>query len=462
MPDVFISYASPDRAIANATVAALEARGISCWIAPRNIGAGDTWMDAIVDAIAQCRAMVLILSAAANRSNEVKREVNLANGNAALTVVPLRIEPILPSGGLAYYLNSLHWRDASERPIAPHLEALATAMAAFLAGETAALAGIGPPPRRAVAGREAVIAAVGEVDADLDSEMLDFLPPYARLPRNIHLALTRVDRDEERQLVGDSMDGLARLRTKNAMLVIPRGVRLDCHPSFVIRCAYVECQEILGQQSDIQYLGRVPWDPKAKSLLPVLRGIAEAMKFPPSCRSEDQILARLETHGRSICFSHYVDPSQWDSQASQLAAEWIEFLATKWPATGPGCITVAFLCLNFGESAGRVRRLVSRPYRAFANFADRLSVHRDRHGELIVLPEEFGLVRRHHAEDWRARVARELRLPELERVFAEAIDEMFPRDGVQRRYGEVYRTLAAAAAQGTPAASDVRFRRAGR
>lgn len=35
--DVFISYASSDKPVADAVCAALEQRGIRCWIAPRDI-----------------------------------------------------------------------------------------------------------------------------------------------------------------------------------------------------------------------------------------------------------------------------------------------------------------------------------------------------------------------------------------------------------------------------------------
>jgi hypothetical protein len=38
--DVFVSYASPDVATANAAVESLEHRGIACWIAPRDVVPG--------------------------------------------------------------------------------------------------------------------------------------------------------------------------------------------------------------------------------------------------------------------------------------------------------------------------------------------------------------------------------------------------------------------------------------
>src|SRR5688572_7918813 len=66
--DVFISYSSKDKQVADAACAALEARRTRCWIAPRDILPGAEWGSAIVDAIGQSRVMVLVYSANANRS----------------------------------------------------------------------------------------------------------------------------------------------------------------------------------------------------------------------------------------------------------------------------------------------------------------------------------------------------------------------------------------------------------
>ena len=38
--DAFISYSSKDKTIADAVCARLEARGIRCWIAPRDVRPG--------------------------------------------------------------------------------------------------------------------------------------------------------------------------------------------------------------------------------------------------------------------------------------------------------------------------------------------------------------------------------------------------------------------------------------
>ena len=41
--DVFISHATEDQATAAEVCALLEARGIPCWIAPRDVAAGVVW-----------------------------------------------------------------------------------------------------------------------------------------------------------------------------------------------------------------------------------------------------------------------------------------------------------------------------------------------------------------------------------------------------------------------------------
>ena len=74
--DVFISYSSKDKLTADAVCAALEANGIRCWIAPRDILPGSDWGEAIIDAIHACRAMLLIFSSNSNASAQINRESN--------------------------------------------------------------------------------------------------------------------------------------------------------------------------------------------------------------------------------------------------------------------------------------------------------------------------------------------------------------------------------------------------
>ncbi len=66
---VFISYASQDAAVANAIVESLEQQALKCWLAPRDVRAGAQYADAIVRAISGAKAVVLVLSESAIRSD---------------------------------------------------------------------------------------------------------------------------------------------------------------------------------------------------------------------------------------------------------------------------------------------------------------------------------------------------------------------------------------------------------
>jgi hypothetical protein len=122
--DVFISYSSENKAVADAVCHRLEARGIRCWIAPRDVKGGREYAEAIIEAIHEARAMVLVFSSHANASADVRSEVQTAF-NRGIVVVPLRIEEVQPSGSLEYYLAGRHWLDAVTPPLKARLQLLA-------------------------------------------------------------------------------------------------------------------------------------------------------------------------------------------------------------------------------------------------------------------------------------------------------------------------------------------------
>jgi osmotically-inducible protein OsmY len=130
--DVFISYSSKDKIAADALCATLEAHGILCWIAPRNISYGSDYGEAIVDGINESRVMVLVFSSHANTSPHIKREVDRAVSKS-LTIIPIRIEDVAPTRALEYYISPVHWLDAVAPPLKPHLEALAGKIQMLLA-----------------------------------------------------------------------------------------------------------------------------------------------------------------------------------------------------------------------------------------------------------------------------------------------------------------------------------------
>lgn len=134
--DVFVSYSSKDKAVADATCALLEGKGIRCWVAPRDITPGADWGESIVDAIAASRAFVLLLSANANESPQVKREVERAV-HASLPIIPVRLENVQPAKALEYFLSTPHWLDAMTPPLERHLSYLADVLRHILDGAPA-------------------------------------------------------------------------------------------------------------------------------------------------------------------------------------------------------------------------------------------------------------------------------------------------------------------------------------
>ena len=130
--DVFICHAHQDRTVANAVCATLEAHGIRCWIAPRDILPGSEWGAAIIDALKESRAMVLVFSSGSNESDQVKREVE-RSVHQGIAVVPFRIEDVLPNKTLEYFISTQHWLDALTPPLEDHLAHLAETITVLLA-----------------------------------------------------------------------------------------------------------------------------------------------------------------------------------------------------------------------------------------------------------------------------------------------------------------------------------------
>jgi len=122
--DVFISHSAKDKATADAVCAMLESNGIRCWIAPRDVLASMEWGEAIIDAIEESRIMVLVFTANANASPQIRREIERAV-NRGVSILPLRMEDVLPGKSLEYFIGNVHWLDALTPPFEAHLTSLA-------------------------------------------------------------------------------------------------------------------------------------------------------------------------------------------------------------------------------------------------------------------------------------------------------------------------------------------------
>ncbi len=161
--DIFISHSSKDKVIADAVCHALEARGIRCWIAPRDIRPGEDFAASIVRAISGSRFMVLIFSLDANSSPHVLNEVSTAM-KKGVVIVPFRIHDVPLSDSLEYYTSRSHWLDAVNPPLDAHLVSLSDTIEKYLA--------VSPPPQDA-SGRRA------QLDEETEQQETERQPPTA-------------------------------------------------------------------------------------------------------------------------------------------------------------------------------------------------------------------------------------------------------------------------------------------
>jgi len=130
--EVFLSYSQPDIDVAHELVSRVEAHGIKCWIAPRDAPGAD-WVGVTLNAIFTARVVVLVFSASATCSPQVRREVKLAE-DWGVRVLPFRIADVTPSKTFEYcFLRRQPWVDAFPPPLAPHYARLCTFLNTILA-----------------------------------------------------------------------------------------------------------------------------------------------------------------------------------------------------------------------------------------------------------------------------------------------------------------------------------------
>ena len=186
--DVFLSHSHQDKVFADAICHSLEAHGIRCWVAPRDIRPSEDWAEAIIDALDTARVLVLVFSSNSNSSPQVRREVERAV-NKGLHILPLRIENVPLSKSLEYFISTQHWLDAIEGKLDFHLEQLRDCLSVLLARPPArhetAPAGSSPATASAPAVAPVAPLAGSAIDsavlARIESNLAQLIGPIARL-----------------------------------------------------------------------------------------------------------------------------------------------------------------------------------------------------------------------------------------------------------------------------------------
>lgn len=133
--DVFISYSTKDKEIADRICSYLDREGITYWIAQRDARPGRAWAESIVNAILESKLVLLIFSSNSNDSRQVHREINVA-ADEGVSILPFRIENIRPSPELRFFLATPHWLDALPSPNENHFMRLVNSVNTFLSTDS--------------------------------------------------------------------------------------------------------------------------------------------------------------------------------------------------------------------------------------------------------------------------------------------------------------------------------------
>src|ERR1700757_1450009 len=100
--DVYISHAHKDRSIADAICEKLESTRVRCWLAERDISAGENWKGETRDANGARCVMVLVLSENTNAAPHIEREIAHAFYTKRI-IIPFRLTNTPPRRDFLFY-----------------------------------------------------------------------------------------------------------------------------------------------------------------------------------------------------------------------------------------------------------------------------------------------------------------------------------------------------------------------
>lgn len=172
----FVSYASADRERVMPIVAAMERAGVRVWLDRSGIPGGASYGPEIVAAIRESGALILMSSAPAFSSRNVRQEVALAWKHER-PILPLLLERVEVPDDLAYWLEAAQWVEQFGRPEGEWLPSVLVALRRLgVAGDPSPVAtavdqaGSGrarlPTPLTELLGRDAEVRELGRLLAD--------------------------------------------------------------------------------------------------------------------------------------------------------------------------------------------------------------------------------------------------------------------------------------------------------
>jgi hypothetical protein len=106
MGHIFISYSRRDAQFVDVLRSRLESNGIQVWLDRTDIQGGSKWRSEIVDAIERAEVILIILSRHSMQSDNVRKELDIAEGQKA-KIIPVEIEPVETPSDFKYQLAGL-------------------------------------------------------------------------------------------------------------------------------------------------------------------------------------------------------------------------------------------------------------------------------------------------------------------------------------------------------------------
>lgn len=179
---VFLSHASADAELAASICEGLESRGVSCWIAPRDVSYTDTYGPAIERGVRQSEVFVILVSPTTDDSDHVQREAVIAT-ETRKRIVPIMVGMTAPGPRLSYWLAGWQRFACPERPDPRFFDNLAAAIRGQSAPAAAAAPARSSAPRKTPnAAVVAVITAVFVVGAFFVSQLVRNAPKENKTP----------------------------------------------------------------------------------------------------------------------------------------------------------------------------------------------------------------------------------------------------------------------------------------
>jgi hypothetical protein len=142
--DVFISYSRRDLDFVTNLHQFLTDQKISAWFDQSSIEAGDQWRESIVNGIMECQIFLLVLSPDSTASNNVRKEIDLAEHHKK-QILPVMWRSVEFPPSIQYQLAGIQYLDFKETASPENFNKLTGILTKLLEGASMAEASPGQP-----------------------------------------------------------------------------------------------------------------------------------------------------------------------------------------------------------------------------------------------------------------------------------------------------------------------------